>query len=43
MLATKCSLLGVHGRERRFRLFVDVEYETRVNEGRESLLSGREP
>ena len=34
MRATKCPLLGVPGRERRFRLLVDTEHETRLNEPR---------
>jgi hypothetical protein len=43
MQATKCSLLGVQGRERRFRLLVDSEHETRLNEAQEARLSGRAP
>ena len=43
ILATKCSLQLVQGRERRFRLLVDSEHETRLNEAREARLSGRAP
>jgi hypothetical protein len=43
MRTTKCSLLGVTGRERRFRLLVDSEHDTRLNEAREARQSGRAP
>lgn len=43
MRATKCFLLGVPGRERRFHLLVDTEHETRLNGTQEAQQSGRAP
>jgi hypothetical protein len=43
MQETKCSLLAVPDRERRFRLLVDIEHETRVNKAQEARRLGRAP